>query len=609
MSTIQVRRDTAANWTAANPTLAQGEIGFEFDTGLIKIGTGTTAWTGLGYFAGSGSGGSVSSVFGRIGTVVAQTGDYTAAQVNALNAPTGGSTYPGGTTEFLRADGTWDVPPGGGSGSVNSVFGRTGIVVAQTGDYTSTQVGALAEPSGGSYPGGTTEFLRADGNWEVPPGTGSGAVSSVFGRTGAVVAATNDYTPTQVGSLTAPVGGSTYPGSTTEFLRADGNWEVPAGGGGPFGSVAYADQVPAYEGSRNWVSSTLGTVKLGVALSWCYTGFRADIPVIGDSVTEGMGASTFAARWANQASIATRTANGVTSGGLGFVGIASTGEDSYTWPFTSTGSPTSIIVGPVLGAQYRTSAGNWTWTAPTGTTSIKIMYADLGSPYTGVFSYKIGSATAVNVTVSAGAGDGRLTADLAITAGTVLTIAWVSGTIIIEGLVHFNGDESAGVTWHACGHFGWQAGESTDSNGWNQTNSVDWRPSIAALVPGAGALGIMLGGNDGQQYSSSQFQTNLQTLITYLRGNATLAALPLIILIEGQANTTFVSAWSAYPAAMRAIAAANNNTQCIDFNYRFPPVATGLTVGGNALYYDAYHPTSMGHAYAGRIAAAAIQIT
>ena len=26
---IQVRRDTAANWTSADPTLATGEIGFE----------------------------------------------------------------------------------------------------------------------------------------------------------------------------------------------------------------------------------------------------------------------------------------------------------------------------------------------------------------------------------------------------------------------------------------------------------------------------------------------------------------------------------------------------------------------------------------------------
>lgn len=35
-------------------------------------------------------------------------------------------------------------PPGGGAGAVTSVFGRTGVVVATTGDYTAAQVGADA---------------------------------------------------------------------------------------------------------------------------------------------------------------------------------------------------------------------------------------------------------------------------------------------------------------------------------------------------------------------------------------------------------------------------------------------------------------------------------
>lgn len=48
---IQVRRDTAANWTSVNPTLAQGEIGYETDTGKYKIGTGSATWTALSYAA------------------------------------------------------------------------------------------------------------------------------------------------------------------------------------------------------------------------------------------------------------------------------------------------------------------------------------------------------------------------------------------------------------------------------------------------------------------------------------------------------------------------------------------------------------------------------
>jgi hypothetical protein len=49
---IQVRRDTAANWTSSNPTLAAGEPGYETDTDKIKIGDGSTAWTSLRYAGG-----------------------------------------------------------------------------------------------------------------------------------------------------------------------------------------------------------------------------------------------------------------------------------------------------------------------------------------------------------------------------------------------------------------------------------------------------------------------------------------------------------------------------------------------------------------------------
>lgn len=47
--TIQVRRDTAANFTSGNPTLSAGEPGFETDTLRLKIGDGSTAWNSLRY--------------------------------------------------------------------------------------------------------------------------------------------------------------------------------------------------------------------------------------------------------------------------------------------------------------------------------------------------------------------------------------------------------------------------------------------------------------------------------------------------------------------------------------------------------------------------------
>jgi hypothetical protein len=51
--TVQIKRNTEANWTSTNPTLAAGEIGFETDTGLSKVGNGSSAWTSLAYTASS----------------------------------------------------------------------------------------------------------------------------------------------------------------------------------------------------------------------------------------------------------------------------------------------------------------------------------------------------------------------------------------------------------------------------------------------------------------------------------------------------------------------------------------------------------------------------
>ena len=50
---IQLRRGTAAEWSAVNPVLAAGEMGLETDTGDFKFGDGSTAWSGLSYSLGN----------------------------------------------------------------------------------------------------------------------------------------------------------------------------------------------------------------------------------------------------------------------------------------------------------------------------------------------------------------------------------------------------------------------------------------------------------------------------------------------------------------------------------------------------------------------------
>jgi len=139
---IQIRRDTAANWSSANPTLANGEQGYETDTGKMKIGDGSTAWTSLEYFAGSGGsstwtgltdtpssitplhivrGNSSGTALETISQSTLLLDNFGTPEDNTdLNATTGHHgllpKLGGGTTNYLRADGVWAEPSGSGSG-------------------------------------------------------------------------------------------------------------------------------------------------------------------------------------------------------------------------------------------------------------------------------------------------------------------------------------------------------------------------------------------------------------------------------------------------------------------------------------------------------------
>lgn len=147
---------------------------------------------------------------------------------------------PGGTGSFLRADGAWVPPTTLNVGSTPIAGGVTGRPVYDNGgvfgEYTAAGLTAYLNvftptlqglvPSSG---GGGAGFLRADGIWIAPPQS----VSSVFSRTGVVVANSGDYTFSQIGGNIA-VGqmNSGVGAGPTSFWRGDGSWQqlgsVPA---------------------------------------------------------------------------------------------------------------------------------------------------------------------------------------------------------------------------------------------------------------------------------------------------------------------------------------------------------------------------------------------
>jgi len=158
--------------------------------------------------AGGGSGGGVSTVFGRAGAVIAQTGDYNAAQVTGAvqdktsvkgdllvrsavqierfgagadgQALVSDSTQPAGL-KWSTVTGTWIDP----TTTRGDLLVRNSVTIVRL-------------PVGGDGQVLTADNASANGvKWANPTG-GGGAVSSVFGRTGAIVAAPGDYTAAQV---------------------------------------------------------------------------------------------------------------------------------------------------------------------------------------------------------------------------------------------------------------------------------------------------------------------------------------------------------------------------------------------------------------------------
>ena len=92
---IQLRHDTAANWTAKNPVLMVGELGFEIDTNKFKIGDGVKDWNALEY--------AVKDEIVLTDENVTMTDDFVfTAPVGTVTIPSSGSTTVSARDKTLR---------------------------------------------------------------------------------------------------------------------------------------------------------------------------------------------------------------------------------------------------------------------------------------------------------------------------------------------------------------------------------------------------------------------------------------------------------------------------------------------------------------------------
>lgn len=188
---LQNRRDTAANWTSNNPTLAAGEIGYETDTTKYKIGDGSTAWSSLAYAYTAGATGPTGAT-GPVGATGATGPTGVTGNAGATGAT--GATGPQGATGPSGATGPQGATGATGAGGVEAVNAQTGTTYTfvlsdkddlVTASNASAQTYTIPLNSSVTFPTGTLVNLIQIGAGQV---TVVGASGVTLLSTGAVAA-------------------------------------------------------------------------------------------------------------------------------------------------------------------------------------------------------------------------------------------------------------------------------------------------------------------------------------------------------------------------------------------------------------------------------------
>jgi lysophospholipase L1-like esterase len=238
------------------------------------------------------------------------------------------------------------------------------------------------------------------------------------------------------------------------------------------------------------------------------------------------------------------------------------------------------------------SAATVTWTF-TGT-GFDLVY--VVGPATGTFSYQVDGGAAVNVnTNNATLADGHTTQvrGLSATSHTV-TINWVSGTSLVNGIMIYNGDETKGIRVWDGAHSGYASTDFAATPGWLQHIGTALNPSLVI---------IELSTND--YYLGKPVATltaNVQSMIASIKANMSNGTTPSFLLVNvwdrPQGGGTIVDTWANYKAGYAAVAASDANVALIDLSLRVNP-GTASASGGLLDPTDMVHPVDLGHAFIG----------
>jgi hypothetical protein len=445
--------------------------------------------------------------------------------------------------QFLGWDGTqWTAQSVTIAGApVTSVFARTGAVIAQTGDYSFSQIGGSVAGSqlpsaGGDISGGITaatvikiqtraiastapatgQVLTWNGTQWAPqsPTGGAGSVASVFGRNGAITAQAGDYVAAQVTNAADTTNFNSYSaGATQTFLPSVSSAGIQIAPG-PLPTIAAAGDLAVDSADSNRLKVYNGSLWVILTPNITFppanyvTFFTSQTSVSVPGSTHELGTSNLLVQCYDNA----------TPSNLVEPSLITVDPNSYnvTVVFATAETGRCVINGYNGGNNSTQATGGVGMAAQLGdfavvlTSPTTLSIGGNCSPSTPCnvrFGTQVYSITAAaGVAVSSGNGTAYIYVDPAgnLSAGTTMTITCGGSCVAVPNVTGFPINSMPLYTW-------------TAANGvWNSNGGVDFRGWLSSnpLLGGAGIATVAAAGQTTVSVDSAVVPTYLTASVT-----------------------------------------------------------------------------------------------
>ena len=312
---------------------------------------------------------------------------------------------------------------------------------------------------------------------------------------------------------------------------------------------------------------------------------------VGESVTEGQGASVRSNRWLDLVTSELRTNYSMTNviGGENYIPAVYRvypSDSPWTDPWSSsTGTITPAYWAPDLGYRALELSAGASVTYPVTGDSADIWY--VGGSGVGTLSYKVdnGSTTSVNTNVATYSASYQITnVSLGASGSHTITISATGNPVYFDGFTIYNGDRNSGIQAYDSGYSGATAYTFLQDIG-------GFANSIGEVAPQL--VTIELGINDySQQTDPASFKSQVQQIITAIEGLPTVPSIELIIPYQAYEPTTLAIGYQTYVQELKSIAAADpTHVTALDLSASMP-IAT--TSGTGDYTTDGIHPNNTG---------------